>query len=112
MWATARPKREGRKMRERPEPACSVPDLAHLQQAFLRRKVASKSSPFGVAMRLPFCIFKMRDDGSVYFVEEAQTLDAAKAHVQALAGLWLGEYVIYVESTGEWVTTIAGKEES
>jgi hypothetical protein len=39
MWATARPKREGRKMRERPEPACSVPDLAHLQQAFLRRKV-------------------------------------------------------------------------
>ena len=41
MWATARPKREGRKMRERPEPACSVPDLAHLQQAFLRRKVAS-----------------------------------------------------------------------
>src|SRR2546429_3070252 len=40
MWATARPKREGRKMRERPEPACSVPDLAHLQQAFLRRKVA------------------------------------------------------------------------
>ena len=40
MWATARPKREGRKMRERPEPACSVPDLAHLQQAFLRREVA------------------------------------------------------------------------
>src|SRR5207247_10176219 len=40
MWATARAKREGRKMRERPEPACSVPDLAHLQQAFLRRKVA------------------------------------------------------------------------
>src|SRR5207247_2257377 len=42
MWATARPKREGRKMRERPEPACSVPDLAHLQQAFLRRKVAKE----------------------------------------------------------------------
>jgi len=30
-------------MRERPEPACSVPDLAHLQQAFLRRKVASRA---------------------------------------------------------------------
>src|SRR5437879_2502953 len=42
MWATARPKREGRKMRERPEPACSVPDLAHLQQAFLRRKVVRR----------------------------------------------------------------------
>ena len=29
---------EERKMRERPEPACSVADLAHLQQAFLLRK--------------------------------------------------------------------------
>src|SRR3989442_8955623 len=50
MWATARPKREGRKMRERPEPACSVPDLAHLQQAFLRRKVAKM--PLGGSVTL------------------------------------------------------------
>ena len=37
-------------MRERPEPACSVPDLAHLQQAFLRRKVAKM--PLGGSVTL------------------------------------------------------------
>ncbi len=38
-------------------------------------------------MRLPYCIFKMRDDGSLHFVEEAQSLDDAKERVQALGGL-------------------------
>src|SRR5216684_692560 len=55
--------------------------------------------PFGVWMRPPFCILNvlgdMLDDGELHFVEAAQTLDAARARVQALADLWPGEYVIY-----------------
>lgn len=56
-------------------------------------------------MRLPFCILNVigdvLDDGELYFVEAAQSLDAAKARVQSLAELWPGEYVIYDEATGE-----------
>ena len=63
-------------------------------------------------MRLPFCIFKLRDDESLHFVEAAQTLDAAKARVQALAELWPGEYVIYDTETGERVSITASSEEA
>jgi hypothetical protein len=38
-------------------------------------------------MRLPFRVFKVQGDGNLHFVEEAQTLDAAKACVLALAAL-------------------------
>ncbi len=48
------------------------------------------------------------DNGELYFVEAAQSLDAAKARVQALAELWPGEYVIYDEATGERVSVTAG----
>ena len=44
-------------------------------------------------MGLPFCILKL-GDGSPHFVEAAQTLDAAKARVKALAELLPGEYFI------------------
>jgi len=44
---------------------------------------------------LPFCILKLRGEGSPRFVEAAQTLDAAKKRVTALAELWPGEYVIF-----------------
>jgi hypothetical protein len=58
-------------------------------------------------MRQPYCILSVvgdvLDDGELYFVEAAQTLDAAKARVQSLAELWPGEYVIYDEATGERV---------
>ncbi len=56
-------------------------------------------------MRLPFCILNVLgdvlDDGELNFVEAAQSLDDARARVQALAELRPGEYVIYDEATGE-----------
>jgi hypothetical protein len=65
-------------------------------------------------MRLPFCILNvlghMLDDGELHFVEAAETLDAAKARVQALAELWPGEYVIYYAATGERVSITAGDD--
>ena len=63
-------------------------------------------------MRLPFCILSVLgdvlDDGELYFVEAAQSLDAAKARVQSLAELLPGEFVIYDEATGERVSVTAG----
>ncbi|HSZ01697.1 MAG TPA: hypothetical protein VK788_19530 [Terriglobales bacterium] len=54
-------------------------------------------------MRLPFCILNVLgdvlDNGELYFVEAAQTLDAAKAGVQSLGEACPGEYVIYGEGT-------------
>jgi hypothetical protein len=67
-------------------------------------------------MRLPFCILNvlgdMLDDGELQFVEATQTLDAARARVQALAEVWPGEYVIYDAATGERVSITAGDEEA
>ena len=62
-------------------------------------------------MRLPFCIFKVRGEGSPRLIEAAQTLDAAKARVKALAELWSGEYVIIhkKEKRGETLLQICYK---
>src|SRR5260370_22396829 len=72
--------------------------------------------PFGVWMRLPFCILNvlgdMLDDGELHFVEAAQSLDAARARVQALSEVWPGEYVIYDAATGDRVSVTAGDEEA
>ena len=46
-------------------------------------------------MGLPFCILKLRGEGSPRFVEAAQTLDGAKKRVTAMAESWPGEYVIF-----------------
>jgi len=51
-------------------------------------------------LRLPFSIFKMRTDGTLHFVEEAQSLDDARARVQKLAQLWPGEYIISKSGNG------------
>ena len=59
-------------------------------------------------MRLPFCIFKLRSDRSLHFVEAVQALDDAKARVQTLIELWPGEYVIHNEATGERISIIVG----
>ena len=63
-------------------------------------------------MRLPFCILNVLgdvlDDGELYFLEAAQTLDAAKARVQSLAEMCPGQYVIYDEETGERVAITSG----
>jgi len=67
-------------------------------------------------MRQPFCILNvlgdMLDDGELHFVEAAQTLDAARARVQALSELRPGEYVIYDAATGERLSITAGDEEA
>jgi hypothetical protein len=56
-------------------------------------------------MRQPYCILNVvgdvLDDGQLYFVEAAESLDAAKARVQSLAEMCPGDYVIYDEETGE-----------
>ncbi len=59
-------------------------------------------------MRLPFCIFKLRSDRSLHFVETVQALDDAKARVQTLGDLWPSEYVIHNEETGERISIIVG----
>jgi len=65
-------------------------------------------------LRQPFCILNVvgdvLDDGELCFAEAAQSLDAAKARVQALAESWPGEYVIYDEATGERVSIAAGRK--
>jgi hypothetical protein len=47
-------------------------------------------------MRQPYCILNVAgdvlDDGELYFVEAAESLDAAKARVQSLAEMCPGEY--------------------
>ena len=61
-------------------------------------------------MRQPFCILNVHGDvldgGELYFVEAAQSLDAARARVQALAELRPGDYVIYNEATGERIHSV------
>jgi len=59
-------------------------------------------------LRLPFCIFKLRSDRSLHFIEAVQALDDAKARVQELGELWPGEYVIQNEATGEDISIIVG----
>jgi hypothetical protein len=63
-------------------------------------------------MRLPFSIFKLRTDGTLHFVEEAQSLADARVRVQSLAELWPGEYIISNRATGERVSITAGSKPS
>ena len=58
-------------------------------------------------MGLPFCILKLRGEGSPHIVEAAQTLDAAKVRVTALAESWPGEYVITHKSQKKGVILLA-----
>jgi hypothetical protein len=57
------------------------------------------------SMRFPFCILTvlgdLLDDGELRFVETAQTLEAARQRIRALAKLNPGQYVVYNEETGE-----------
>lgn len=59
-------------------------------------------------MRLPFCILSVfgdvLDDGYLHFVDAAETLEAAKRRIEALAESLPGTYVIYDEQTGERVS--------
>jgi thioester reductase-like protein len=61
-----------------------------------------------ISLRLPFCIFKLRSDRSLHFVEAVQALDDARARIQTLGDLWPGEYVIQNEETGERISIIVG----
>ena len=60
-------------------------------------------------MPLPICIFKLLGDGSLHFVEEAQTLEDAIESARDLARLWPGEYIIQNEETGERVVITSGR---
>ena len=57
--------------------------------------------------RLPFCILTVvgdvLDDGELHFIETAQTLEAARRRINALAKVWPHQYVIYNRETGERV---------
>src|ERR1700736_6360680 len=79
----------------------------HAQKLWDRRLSVPADIPLGVLMRLPFCIFKVQDDGSEHFMEAAQTFNAASARVQTLAKLSPGEYVIYNEDTGQHASVSA-----
>lgn len=63
-------------------------------------------------MRQPFCILNVLgdvlDDGELYFVEAAQSLEAAKARVQSLEELRPGDFIIYNAATGERVSVTVG----
>jgi len=59
--------------------------------------------PFGVWMRLPFCIFKLQGDGNLHFVEALATFDDAKTRVREIGELWPGEYGIENVESGERV---------
>ena len=65
-------------------------------------------------MRLPFCILTVLGDvldgGELHFVEAAQTIEAARGRIKALAESWLGQYVIYDEQTGERLSISTGGE--
>lgn len=52
---------------------------------------------------MPFSILRTLSDGSLHRVEDAQTLQAAKARIEALGEFWQGEYVILNRETGERV---------
>jgi hypothetical protein len=61
-------------------------------------------------VRPRFFIFKTRDDRSLHWVEEAETLESAKERVDELAKLWPGKYVILNQATGERVSITTGGE--
>lgn len=61
-------------------------------------------------MRLPFSILRTRSDGSLAWVEDAATLEAAKARIEVLAQFWPGEYIISNRATGERVSITIGGE--
>jgi len=48
-----------------------------------------------------FRISKVRDDGSLNFIEAMDTLEDAKTRVRQIGKLWPGDYVIDNEKTGE-----------
>ena len=55
-------------------------------------------------MRLHFCILSVLgdvlDDGELHFVEAAQTLEAARRRIEALAELWPREYSLRCKQSG------------
>jgi hypothetical protein len=56
---------------------------------------------------LPFCILTVvgdvLDDGELHFVETAESFEAARQRIDALARVWPRQYVIYNRETGERV---------
>src|SRR5215472_5662160 len=65
----------------------------------------SRQIPAVRPMRFRFCILSvlgdLLDGGELRFLETAQTLEAARQRIRALAKSKPGDYVIYDEETGE-----------
>ena len=57
-----------------------------------------------------FSILKTLTDGNLHLVEEAETLESARARVDELGKVWPGEYVILNRATGERLSINAGGE--
>ncbi len=70
--------------------------------------MATKLSPIGVWLRVPFRVFKVQSDGDLHFVEAMQTFEDAKGRVSELGDVWPGEYIIDDEGTGKRVSITAG----
>jgi hypothetical protein len=52
---------------------------------------------------MPFRIYKVLSNGNLHFIEAVQDFDTVKARMQELRELWLGDYVIHNEDTGELI---------
>jgi hypothetical protein len=74
---------------------------------YSHRTQSRKWLPGRRRVRQCFCILKVLgdvlDDGELHFVERAQTLEAARRRIEALAEVRPGRYVIYHGETGERV---------
>src|SRR6516225_5886607 len=90
-------------------------------QMFWKRSSATRTAPNSRSwlprtrsVRLPFCILGVLgdalDDGELHFVERAQTLEAARRRIEALADVHPSQYVIYNGETGERLLISAPSE--
>ena len=63
-------------------------------------------------VRPSFCILTVvgdvLDNGELHLVDRAQSFEAARRRVEALAEVWPRQYVIYNQETGERVSIVAG----
>ena len=59
----------------------------------------------------PLDVFKVEADGHLRWLEAAQSLEAAKSRIAALAATSPGEYVIYSQRTGNKTVIRTGKDQ-
>jgi hypothetical protein len=62
-------------------------------------------------MIAPLDVFKVEKDGTLRWLEVAETLEAAKARIAALGAKSPGEYVIYSQKTGNKTVVKTSKDQ-